>query len=716
MMDFFKLRRTCMRQRIPFDGECFIKPLFFFWFSNIWRFLNGKAPLLILFLLIFNHSNAQQSQIKFGKPDLDDLKLEKYIPDTNANAVILSDIGSTNFVLSQANGVQIYFNRHIRIKVFNKNGLSQGNRKIFLYSTSGNKESITNVKGYTYNLNKNKIEKSKLKNRDVFEDQLTDNWRLISFAMPNVQQGSVIDIEYTIQSDFFFNLRTWSFQHSIPARYSKFTLRIPEYFEYKTLFKGYHPIKLLEKSKVSGSMNVTIKEENDKKLFGRSKIENHKISYLENMSQWESHNIPPIVEEPYVNNINNYITSIEFELASYKPPESIRKNFTDTWETIRTKLMDESYFGGIINNTNILKTEIETIEATSLSEFDRMVNAYEFTKNKIRWNYKERLLADKNIKKIYNEGVGNSADINLFLIAMLRMLDLKADPVILSTRDNGIIHPGQLMLSNFNYVIAKVKIDDKHYLLDATEKKCPYYMLPERCINGKGRLINKEYTEWVDLTTEQPYSYFCMLNLSLNDDNDLKGMMQNSRENYAALNFRYQVEQESNEEKFIEKMEENFDGLVIDSFHLANLDSVNAPIKDSYEVTLKNKIDVLGDFIYLNPLLYERIEENPFKLKERKYPVDYIYPRRRKYLLNFSIPQDYEVEELPQSTKYSLFDNSAEYIYNVHQQGNNIQLVTELNINRSIFTGDEYSSLKEFYDKVVAKQSEQIVLKKLKKF
>lgn len=675
-------------------------------------------PFIFFVLCVFpiEKNYSQQEQVKFGRPVIEELELAKYLPDTNANAVILSDIGSTNFELNQTNGIQIYFHRHIRIKIVNKNGLSHADRKIFLYSTSGNKESITSIKGYTYNLSKNKIDKTKLKKRDVFEDQLTDNWRLVSFAMPNVQEGSVLDIEYTIQSDFFFNLRSWAFQHSIPVRYSSFTVRIPEYFEYKTLFKGFHPIRLVEKSKVSGTMNVTVKDKEDTKLFGRPKSENHSISYLQDYSKWECHKVPAIVEEPFVNNISNYLTSIEFELASYKPPESIRRNFTDTWETIRVKLMDEAYFGGIIEKSNILKTEIETIKATSKNDFDRMLNAYEFTKNKIRWNYKERLLADNNIKKIYNDGVGNSADINLFLIALLRMLDLQADPVILSTRDNGIIHPGQLMLSKFNYVIARVEIDGKPHLLDATEKKCPYFMLPERCINGKGRLINKDYTEWVDLSAEQPYSYFCMLNLSLNADNNLKGIMQNSRENYAALNFRYQVEQASDEEKFIEKMEESFDGLEIDSFHLQNLDSVNAPVKDSYEITVKNKIDVFGDFIYLNPLLYERIKENPFKLEDRKYPVDYIYPRHRKYLLNFSIPKNYIVEELPASTRFSLEDKSAEYSYNVNQLGNNIQLVTELKINRSIFNGDEYKGLREFYDKVVAKQSEQIVLKKTKKF
>lgn len=56
-------------------------------------------------------------------------------------------------------------------------------------------------------------------------------------------------------------------------------------------------------------------------------------------------------------------------------------------------------------------------------------------------------------------------------------------------------------LSKFNYVIAHVQIGDEVYLLDATEKNKPWHLLPERVVNGSGRLISSSIakTGWVNL-------------------------------------------------------------------------------------------------------------------------------------------------------------------------------------------------------------------------
>jgi hypothetical protein len=472
---------------------------------------------------------------------------------------------------------------------------------------------------------------------------------------------------------------------------------------------------MLEDKKIlPGTISITTKTDSDSAriLDFKPKFEHHKINFKQDYYKWVGREIPSYEDEPFVNNINNYVTSLEFELASYRYPESLRKNLTDSWETIRTKLIENEYFGGIIGNSEILKAEAVLIKSTADNDYEKMINAYEYVKEKVKWNNKERLFAKNTIKKITNEGVGNSADINLLLVSLLRELGLEADPVILSTRRNGMLHPGQIMLSKFNYVIASVVVDDKRFMLDATEPKCPYYMLPERCINGYGMLMNENFSDKVNLNAEQAHAYTCLLNLSLNEGNELMGNMQNSRSNYAALDFRREMELDPDQEKHIRQLEEEFEGLKIVDYNIKNIDSIYKPIQDYYEITVENRIDVLGDMIYLNPLLYERIEENPFKEENRKFPVDYIYPRHSKYLLNFSIPSEYFVEELPVSTHLSLPDNAAEFTYNVKESGNKIQFVSEFKINRSIFPGDEYKGLKEFYEKVVAKQSEQIVLRK----
>jgi hypothetical protein len=77
-----------------------------------------------------------------------------------------------------------------------------------------------------------------------------------------------------------------------------------------------------------------------------------------------------------------------------------------------------------------------------------------------------------------------------------------------------------------------------------------------------------------------------------------------------------------------------------------------------------------------------------------------------------TIPPGYTVDELPKPKIMTLPNNSARYVYTVTQVGDAINIVSNLQINKSLFLQDEYPNLREFYNQLIAKQSEQIVLKK----
>jgi hypothetical protein len=76
------------------------------------------------------------------------------------------------------------------------------------------------------------------------------------------------------------------------------------------------------------------------------------------------------------------------------------------------------------------------------------------------------------------------------------------------------------------------------------------------------------------------------------------------------------------------------------------------------------------------------------------------------------VPNGFGVDELPKGKVFMLPGNAARFTFNVTQTGDLINVVSVLQINKSLFTQDEYPDLREFYTQVVAKQAEQIVLKK----
>jgi hypothetical protein len=145
---------------------------------------------------------------------------------------------------------------------------------------------------------------------------------------------------------------------------------------------------------------------------------------------------------------------------------------------------------------------------------------------------------------------------------------------------------------------------------------------------------------------------------------------------------------------------------------IQNVKEISLPVKEQYELQINEHVTATQEALYLNPFLLLRQEENPFKLENRAYPVDYGSAFERTYMSKIKIPEGYVIDELPPSKIMVLPGNAGKYTYSMVQSGNLITLTSILQINQSIFPQNEYTGLREFYNQVVAKQAEQIVMKK----
>jgi hypothetical protein len=111
----------------------------------------------------------------------------------------------------------------------------------------------------------------------------------------------------------------------------------------------------------------------------------------------------------------------------------------------------------------------------------------------------------------------------LSLVAALRDARLNAHPVLLSTRNNGLPSPLYPVPTDFNYVIARVKIGDNYYLLDATEDVYPFGLLPERCLNGMGRALGPDSSQWAPRNATQRKKHVTMFKASLDEQGKITG-------------------------------------------------------------------------------------------------------------------------------------------------------------------------------------------------
>jgi hypothetical protein len=117
--------------------------------------------------------------------------------------------------------------------------------------------------------------------------------------------------------------------------------------------------------------------------------------------------------------------------------------------------------------------------------------------------------------------------------------------------------------------------------------------------------------------------------------------------------------------------------------------------------------------MYFSPLFFLKLTENPFKLEERNYPIDFVYPLSRKKIVNVKVPQGYIVKSIPKPLKIALPDNLGSFSFNISQVEGGLNIMTKYDINVAIIPSNKYAELKEFFKQRVLKETEKVVLKKI---
>ncbi|MDH5610638.1 MAG: DUF3857 domain-containing protein, partial [Cyclobacteriaceae bacterium] len=458
--------------------------------------------IVYLFVGLFCSIHAvAQEEPKFGQVPDEDVMMTVYAEDSSAEAVILGDYGVAYFTYLQSSGFMLKFERHTIIKILTKDGYKWADHEVGLYHNNGNNENFSGLKGFTYNYEDGKVVKTKLEKASVFREERNEYWDLQKFTMPDVKEGSVIEYTYSISSDFDFNLRSWQFQYDIPVRWSEYRTDVPEYFQYRKVTQGYHGFVINENTQKSGSLSITSVTRtggNGKPIS--SSYQSNNVHYVEYSHRLAAQNVPAMRPEAFVASIDNYVQKIDYELQSIKFPNSRLQEYRTTWAKLNEEFDEHINFGQQLNNVFFLRNEIEAIGLSAKSDEEKIMLAFQLVRKNVAWNGYYSKYVTSGLKQAYDDKAGTVADINLLLTAILRKLELKADPVLVSTRQNGLVRENFPISSQFNYVICAVNMGEGGtVLLDATDRVIPIGYLPERCLNDKGWRVSKDGGGWVNL-------------------------------------------------------------------------------------------------------------------------------------------------------------------------------------------------------------------------
>ncbi|MBK8881335.1 MAG: DUF3857 domain-containing protein [Bacteroidales bacterium] len=666
-----------------------------------------------IFLIMTSLSFGQFTEPKFGKIDEADLAMTKYENDTTAEALMLFDYGTTKFILSPEEQFQFVFERHFRIKIFKKSAFRLADFKFSLYESGASKEKITDLKAVTYNLVDGKVVKTKLDNDNIFEEK-SNNYYIEKFAFPQVKEGSVIELSYSITSDFLYNLRGWTFQYSIPAIWSQYICEIPEYFIYRQTAKGYLPFDIAINDRFEGKFTVLSRGETHMMPGGGARTQNDRYDIRVNTSRQilATKNVPAFISEPNIDCEDNYISSIEYELASIKFPNEPSKDYAKTWESVNDQMKQDEDFGQLLKADGFIKDTVKFLIKDKTTQLEKASSIYSYVQKKMKWNGLYKIWSTKGLKKPYADRTGSSSEINLLLTVMLKNAGLDATPVLFSTRDNGTALSAFPTISKFNSVLTRLVVEGKIYLLDATSEFCPFGFLPANDINGQGRVINELTGDWVNLETKMKFSEVKNYVLNITPEGNFTGFIKESYDGYGGIYYRESIDEEKSNDDYIKILQENTKGLNVLGYSISEKDNIYKPLTDSLNVEITDRAEIIGDKILFQPMLFETLEKNRYTLEDRKYPVNYNYPISETYLFEYTIPDGYQVESLPKPAVMKLPDNSIAVYYDIKNAENKITVVYKRSVTKILFLPEEYKSLKELYNQIVNKHAESIILRK----
>lgn len=649
---------------------------------------------LVLALLILTSiaSFAQENGFPYGKATYRELDLKEYAPDTAATALVLDEFGEA-FINNDFN---LQYTYHARIKILKKEGVNRGTFEIWLRKSEKSVEKMISVKGSSFNIENGSMRESKLDQKRTYTENHNKFYNIHKFAIPNVKVGSVIEVMYTLESPFIYNFRSWEFQSDIPKLKSEYLCLIPGIYNYNISLRGFLKLSKNENELIRSCFTPVGRSADCARMrFGMK-------------------DIPAFKEEEFMTAKSNFLSVINFELSQINYFDGRKDKITKEWKDVDEELRQHAEFGvQLKRGKDILDRQIEEIIAGETDTKAKAHKIYDFIKGWYRWNEVYGKYSEFGIKKAFDSRVGNVGDINLSLIAALKYAGIPVEPVILSTRENGLATEVYPVLSDFNYVIAKATIGDKAYFLDATDDFYPFGLLPERCLNGKGRVIGSDQSYWEELKPIERQRMTSIVNLALSNEG-MAGTVQTTYSGYAAVNERKKIKKFNSEQEYIKSITNRLHDITIKKFELENLDNLDKPLVISLEVHWDvGDLSQNGTLLF-NPFVVDQWKRNPFKSSERLFPVDFGAALEEILILNLTYPPDFVLDEIPEKIALKLPANGGHFIFEVNDAANKVSMANTLVIAKPIFTSQEYHYLKELFNNVIATEQTQLAFKEKK--
>lgn len=542
-------------------------------------------------------------------------------------------------------------------------------------------------------------------NKKVIIDQISDpddvydEGRIkVIDASDDADVNSVFGYTIVSEDPTLFYQDLWRSQDDLPTLLSRHTLNLP---------KGWK------------ATSITFNHENIEPQVNGT-------SYT-----WELRNLPPIPKEPMSPSFINLAPFVAINYAPENSSQAVNKAFANWTEVSRwaTGMYDPQV---IINDdvaaksrelTANAQTELEKIQAIG-----KYVQNLQYISIDIGVSYGNGY-RPRPSNLVLSRGYGDCKDKANLMRAMLKVLKIEAYPVAIYSGDSTKVREEWASPSQFNHCIIAVKVSDstnsstimnhpqlgRLLIFDATDPFTPVGDLPDY-LQGSFALImagDNGGLAKMPITPPDFNTWKRKIDVSLDADGGIKGTISEKASGQSSTQARGMVRSLSAAD--FNTAIERWLTRGATGAKLVKLTSEDKQEQASFNLDIEFSARAYGQLmqgrlLVFKPAIVNRADSIYLTEKTRTHPVVFDSDSFDETAV-FNLPQGFVVDEIPDAV--TLETSFGKYTSKYEAKDGKLFYSRSLTTKRTILPVDKYSSVRDFYSKILsAEQSPVVLLKK----
>lgn len=560
---------------------------------------------------------------------------------------------------------------------------------------------LTYLKGWSISA---KGEEYEVKEKDAIEtgllsESLYEDTKHKILKIPASDVGAIVGYEYEQRQRPYVLQNEWHFQHALPTRKSRFSLRLPSGWEFENYWANHGPIQ--PQSPAAGQ------------------------------TTWEIDDVPEIETEssmPHWRSIAGRMV-LNYFPRKLELKDKVHTSWNDvgawSWQLVSSQR----------DSSPEIKQRVTEMTTGARNSLDKIRALGTFVQRDIRYvaieigigGYQPHLASE-----VFKNRFGDCKDKATLLSSMLREIGVESYYVLINS-ERGYLKPEIPSALSFNHVILAIKVpadvDTRGFMavmdhpklgkllfFDPTSERTALGYLPASEQENYGLILTENGGDLQKLALLPPETNKLIrtAKLELTPEGTLSGTVEEVRAGSFASGTRARLLEQKADDRA--KVLESFLGGFLGSFRLtkasvANLEDNSRELILNYSFVATGYAKNAGPLLLVKPrVLGEKSDDVLETGKERKYPVEFDDASVQRDIYEITVPNGYEADELPDPLQIKL--DFAEYSSKTELTANTLKYSREF-IQRQVFVPLEgIPNLRKFYRQISAEERSSAVLKK----